>query len=114
MSLFEKLTGAGGPRNIIPGMLVFSALGACGSYMTQKSPNEPADKESKPKTSWLDSKWSPLKRLSDKEYEARLEEQILRIDADIAIIDENIQSLKASATTKDGTATTESSDSTKR
>lgn len=35
-----------------------------------------------------------MTRLSDKEYENRLEEQLLRIDADIAIIDETIASLK--------------------
>lgn len=69
-------------------------LGAGGSYMTQRLKNN----ESKPKekTSWLDSKWSPMKRLSDKDYEEKLEEKILRLDAEIAIIDENIASLKAS------------------
>lgn len=62
--------------------------------MTQRLKNN----ESKPKekTSWLDSKWSPMKRLSDKDYEEKLEEKILRLDAEIAIIDENIASLKAS------------------
>lgn len=37
-----------------------------------------------------------MKRLSDKEYEEKLEEKILRINAEIAIIDENIASLRAS------------------
>ena len=95
-------------------MLVYSALGAGGQYLMERRSEKAEYEEPKPKTSWLDSKWSPLKRLSDKEYEERLEEQILRIDADIALINENIESLKASATAKDGTAKIERSDSTKR
>ena len=91
----------GGPRNILPGILVFSALGAGGSYMTQKLSDK--EVEPKPKSSWLDSKWSPMKRLTDKEYEEKLEEKILRLEAEIAIIDENIESLKTSAAPKKGT-----------
>lgn len=72
--------------------------------MTQRLKNN----ESKPKekTSWLDSKWSPMKRLSDKDYEEKLEEKILRLDAEIAIIDENIAALKASTGPKDTSMTT--------
>ncbi|KAK7747108.1 hypothetical protein SLS62_009163 [Diatrype stigma] len=82
-----------GPKNIIPGMLLFSMLGAGGSFITQRSRNN--ESKPKPKTSWLDSKWIPLQRLSDKDYEEKLEEKILRLDAEIAIIDEHIAALKA-------------------
>ncbi|KAI4870859.1 hypothetical protein F4820DRAFT_442723 [Hypoxylon rubiginosum] len=85
-----------GPRNILPGILFFGTVGATGSYLSQRVKNNPKDSESKAKSSWLDSKWSPMKRLSDKEYEEKLEEKILRINAEIAIIDENITSLRAS------------------
>ncbi|KAI1340455.1 hypothetical protein F5Y15DRAFT_40315 [Xylariaceae sp. FL0016] len=81
-----------GPRNIIPGILVFGTLGAGSAYATPTSGRV----ESKPKTSWVDSKWSPLKRLSDKDYAMMVEEKLLRLDAEIAIINENIESLKAS------------------
>ncbi|KAI0971698.1 hypothetical protein F4678DRAFT_431577 [Xylaria arbuscula] len=81
-----------GPRNILPGMLVFGTLGAGSSYVSQLTQGT----GSNPKTSWLDSKWSPMQRLSDKDYLDKVEEKILRIDAEIAIIDENIASLKAS------------------
>ncbi|GAW11261.1 hypothetical protein ANO14919_006040 [Xylariales sp. No.14919] len=80
-----------GPRNILPGMLFFGSLGAGGSYLSQLTQGS----KSKPKTSWLDSKWSPMQRLSDKDYMDKIEEKILRLDAEIAIIDENIASLKA-------------------
>ncbi|KAI5928717.1 hypothetical protein F4810DRAFT_20878 [Camillea tinctor] len=77
---------------ILPGMVVFGTLGAGSSFFAQKLKiNEP-----KTSTSWLDSKWSPMKRLTDKEYEEKLAEKLLRLDAEIAIIDENIESLKAS------------------
>lgn len=44
--------------------------------------------------SWF-SKISPLRSLSDKEYEDMLLEKILRIDAEIALIDESIAALRA-------------------
>ncbi|KAH9906446.1 hypothetical protein F4778DRAFT_778842 [Xylariomycetidae sp. FL2044] len=83
-----------GPRNIIPGMLFFGSLGAGTTFLTQQL----KDRESKPKTktSWLDSKWSPMQKLTDEEYEQKLEEKILRIRAEIAIVDEHITALKAS------------------
>jgi hypothetical protein len=74
-------------------MLFFSAAAAGSSYVSQLSQSA----ESKPKTSWLDSKWSPLQRLSDKDYMDKIEEKILRLNAEIAIIDENIAALKESS-----------------
>ncbi|KAI1417852.1 hypothetical protein F5Y13DRAFT_63269 [Hypoxylon sp. FL1857] len=88
-----------GPRNIIPGILFFGTVGATSTYFTQRLKNKSKENESKPKSGWLDSKWSPLKRLSDKEYEEKLEEKILRINAEISIIDDNIASLRASSRT---------------
>lgn len=45
-------------------------------------------------SSWFDSKWSPLKKLSDAEYVDMMGEKILRVEADIALIDEHIEKLK--------------------
>ncbi|KAI3343394.1 hypothetical protein F4824DRAFT_6675 [Ustulina deusta] len=92
-----------GPRNIFPGMLVFGTLGAGSSYLSQLAQGT----ASKPKTNWLDSKWSPLQRLSDRDYMDKIEEKILRLDTEIAIIDENIASLKeASQSPAPSTAST--------
>ncbi|KAI1824867.1 hypothetical protein F4861DRAFT_538529 [Xylaria intraflava] len=82
-----------GPRNVLPGILFFGSLGAGSSYISQRRRGT----ESEPKRSWLDSKWSPMQRLSDKDYINKLEEKILRLDAEIAIIDESIESLKGSS-----------------
>ena len=38
---------------------------------------------------------SPMKMLSDAEYEAMLREKLLRVDADIALVEERIAALKA-------------------
>ncbi|KAI0381010.1 hypothetical protein F5Y04DRAFT_89772 [Hypomontagnella monticulosa] len=83
-----------GPRNIIPGILFFGTVGATGQYVSQRFKSKSQDDS---KSSWLDSKWVPLKRLTDREYEEKLEEKILRIDAEISIIDENIASLRANS-----------------
>lgn len=45
--------------------------------------------------SWFRSKWSPLKKLTDQEYIDMMEEKILRVEADIALIDERITELKS-------------------
>ncbi|KAI4603425.1 hypothetical protein KJ359_003235 [Pestalotiopsis sp. 9143b] len=81
-----------GPSNIIPGVLFFSTLGGSATYLSQKFEG----RETKEKTSILASKWSPLKKLTDQEYEKLLEEKILKLDAELAIIDDNIAALKAS------------------
>jgi len=41
-----------------------------------------------------DSRWVPLRSLSDEEYRNMLSEKLLGIEAEIAIIDEKIQELE--------------------
>lgn len=86
-----------GPKNLVPGAIVFSLLGAGGQYAYNAYARtaESRAEQRKNKKSWLDSKWSPLTPLTDKQYESLLEEKILRIDAEIAIIDDNIAAIKA-------------------
>ncbi|KAI2612804.1 uncharacterized protein GGS25DRAFT_136205 [Hypoxylon fragiforme] len=100
-----------GPRNIIPGTLFFGTAGTAGMYISQRFKASPKESDSaiKPKSSWLDSKWIPMKRLSDKEYEEMLEEKILHINAEISIIDDNIASLQESR--KASTESAESAES---
>ncbi len=46
---------------------------------------------------WLaapENTWSPLKKLSDQEYEEILQEQIIGIEADLAMIDEEIEKVR--------------------
>ena len=41
-----------------------------------------------------ESKWAPFQVLSDEEYEAMLSERLLRVNAELAIIDEKIEKLR--------------------
>jgi len=43
---------------------------------------------------WLNSKWSPVKVLSDDEYEEMLREKLLRVNAEIALVNESIEALR--------------------
>lgn len=80
---------------------MFSLLGAGGQFAVNKWSTSEASSGNK--TSWLDRKWSPMTRLSDAEYEHMLEEKILRLDADLAIIDENLTALKAQKRSQNAT-----------
>ena len=40
-------------------------------------------------------KWSPLKTLSDEEYGDMLREKLLRVEAEIALVDEEVGRLRA-------------------
>ena len=44
-----------------------------------------------------DSKYSPMKVLSDEEYEKVLREKLVRVDADIALVNEDIKKMRSQA-----------------
>lgn len=77
---------------------MFAAIGAGGQALYNRADeqvSESAESTSKNRVeSFLNSKWSPMRPLSSSEYEAMLRERLLRINADIALIDENIEALK--------------------
>ncbi|KAL2829209.1 hypothetical protein BDW59DRAFT_142303 [Aspergillus cavernicola] len=83
---------------LVPGVVVFSLLG----YVGQISYNaidrwqlKQANTPSKPFLERMaESKWIPLKSLSDDEYRGILSEKVLSIEADIALIDDKIEELE--------------------
>ncbi|KAE8366495.1 hypothetical protein BDV27DRAFT_125203 [Aspergillus caelatus] len=85
---------------LIPGVVVFSLLG----YLGQGSYNaidkwqiEQANAPSKPIIQRIaDSKWIPLKSLSDDDYRGLLSEKLLSIEAEMALLDEKIEELEKS------------------
>ncbi|CAO1599182.1 hypothetical protein XANCAGTX0491_002922 [Xanthoria calcicola] len=111
-----------GRANIVPGMIMFSLFGFAGQYVYNAldarhhdhGPLPTATTQTKPTTSethegaeaqdtksdeplWkrvLNSKWSPMKVLSDEQYETILREKLLRVEAEIAIVDEDIEKAK--------------------
>ncbi|KAL4761019.1 uncharacterized protein BDW70DRAFT_136623 [Aspergillus foveolatus] len=83
---------------LIPGLAVFSLFGYVGqvSYdAIDKWQLEQANTPSKPfLTRIAESKWVPLKSLTDDEYRGILSEKLLTIEAEIALIDEKIEELQ--------------------
>ncbi|TVY84227.1 hypothetical protein LSUE1_G000540 [Lachnellula suecica] len=89
-----------GRVNTFPAVVMFSLLGAAGQAAHNRNTTRNADlsqttpAKSEP-FSWMNSKWSPMKVLSDVEYEKMLQEKLLRVNAEIAMIDDNIAALRA-------------------
>ncbi|RSL57935.1 hypothetical protein CEP53_006322 [Fusarium sp. AF-6] len=84
-----------GPSNILPAMLVWTVLGAGGQMAVNRmSSRQPKVQDEN--ASWI-SRWSPLKKLTDEEYTNMMSEKMLRIDADIALIDDRIAELRKQA-----------------
>ncbi|KAK1139816.1 hypothetical protein N8T08_011135 [Aspergillus melleus] len=85
---------------LIPGAVIFSMLG----YVGQSSYNaidtwqmEHANNPSKPIIQRIaDSKWIPLRSLSDDDYRGMLSEKLLSIEAEISLIDDKIEELEKS------------------
>ncbi|KAL4944194.1 hypothetical protein BDV06DRAFT_220560 [Aspergillus oleicola] len=83
---------------LVPGLVVFSLLGYVGqaSYdVLDRWQLEKANTPSKPfLTRVAESKWIPLKSLTDDEYRGILSEKMLSIEAEIALIDDKIEELE--------------------
>ncbi|KAH7355770.1 hypothetical protein BKA66DRAFT_474867 [Pyrenochaeta sp. MPI-SDFR-AT-0127] len=101
-----------GPQNVIPGTIMFTLFGWAGqhgyNYLDAKNSAElreqaqlKAKGEDKPKDTLMQkiakSKWSPMSVLSDEQYEHMLQEKLLKVEAEIALIDDRIQGFKKKA-----------------
>ncbi|KAK3368159.1 hypothetical protein B0H63DRAFT_487867 [Podospora didyma] len=83
-----------GPKNIIPGAIVFTLLGAGGQGLANIFSRK-GDPDAAPKKGFLESRWSPVTPLTDQAYERMLEEKLLRVEADLAILDDHIKAVQA-------------------
>lgn len=83
---------------LIPGTIVFSLLGYVGQSAYNAIDSWQMEQASVPSKSFLqrlaDSKWVPLRSLSDDDYRGILNEKVLSIEAEIALLDEKIQELE--------------------
>ena len=89
---------AEGPRNIIPSALVWGVTGTAGQLLKNYADSRPARQGKDEESSWFRSKWSPLKKLTDQEYVSMMEEKILKVETEIALIDDRITALRKKAT----------------
>ncbi|KAJ5315535.1 hypothetical protein N7476_005842 [Penicillium atrosanguineum] len=82
----------------LPGLIIFSLLGYCGQSAFNRVDRwqmEMAQNPGKPILQRMaESKWIPLRHLSDEDYRGILGEKLLSIEAEIALLDEKIQELE--------------------
>jgi hypothetical protein len=85
---------------VIPGTIMGTLLGFTGQsiYNVMDARHTKSVISGTAKESWwhraMNSSWSPVKRLSDEDYAKMLEEKLLRVEVDIAIIDDEIAKFK--------------------
>lgn len=82
---------------------MFSIFGASAqgvlSALTEGSPPQSSPVVDRPPL-WqrmLRSKWSPVTVLSDEEYLNLLEEKLLKLDAEVAVIDDELNALRSAS-----------------
>ena len=98
-----------GPRNVIPGTIMFTLFGYLGQtaydaldarHSKKVASDIQAAAEGKKKDAkrfWeriAEMKWSPLTAVSDEDYGNLLKEKLLRVEAEIALVDEEVERLK--------------------
>ncbi|PGH10505.1 hypothetical protein AJ79_05433 [Helicocarpus griseus UAMH5409] len=86
-------------RRFIPGAVIFGLVGFLGqkSYDVVEAWQSSRDKTAPKKPlgqRLLESKWMLLKQLSDEDYIAMLNEKLLVVNAEIAVIDDKIAALR--------------------
>lgn len=86
-------TAVGSTKQPISAAIVFSVLGGTGQAMFNWI--EPRKAPGKDGRDWLRSDWSPLKRLTDDEYRELIGNKKLRLEVEIALIDDKIAALRA-------------------
>ena len=72
---------------------MFSLFGGLGQGLynsLDRREYQPAPTESTNPSPW----YAPMRRLTDEEYEHMLQEKIIRVEAEIAIVDESLDKLK--------------------
>ena len=87
-------------------MLVWSVVGLSGQFVVdalwsvlRKQRQGPSNQSLFDRI--MSSKWSPMKKLTDEEYENMLQERLVRIEAEIALLDDDLNKLKSKNDNKD-------------
>jgi len=87
-----------GPRNAIPGAIMFSLFGFVGQTVSNYYDKTDMPVSDEPQLNFWQKfaglKWMPVTVLKDNEYEDMLRERQLKLEAEIALVDERIEALK--------------------
>ena len=86
-------------RRFVPGLIAFSLMGGAGQFAYHTFDNWQAERQGRAPEKPLvermaESKWVPVRMLSDEQYRDMLKEKLLGVEAEIALIDDRIQSLR--------------------
>ncbi|THX25190.1 hypothetical protein D6D12_07128 [Aureobasidium pullulans] len=88
-----------GPRNAIPGAIMFSLFGFIGQTVSNRFDKSDMPVSDEPQLNFWQKfaslKWMPVTVLNDGEYENMLRERQLKLEAEIALVDERIEALKS-------------------
>ncbi|KAG9516597.1 hypothetical protein KCU93_g9062, partial [Aureobasidium melanogenum] len=88
-----------GPRNVIPGAIMFSLFGFLGQTVSNSYDKTELPASDEPQLNFWQRfaslKWMPVTVLKDGEYEDMLRERQLKLEAEIVLVDERIAALKA-------------------
>lgn len=94
--------GTGGRANILPATMVLSGMGYCGQVAYEKldrqhtkSLTDKEDKSNNLLQRIAKSGWVPVQALTDEEYRDKLLEKLLRVDTEIALIDDRIEEIRS-------------------
>jgi hypothetical protein len=76
---------------------MFALFGATGQALYNRADSQRLAKAQnlpEKKSSWMDSKWSPITVLTDEAYEKTLQESLLNINAQIGLLEDKIEALR--------------------
>lgn len=86
-----------GRANILPGVIMFSIFGSAGQWLYNGASGSSSVDVGPKKNFWErvgERSWSPMKVLSNEDYAAMLKERQLKIDVEIAVIDDKLAELR--------------------
>lgn len=99
-----------GPRNALPGTFMFGLFGYVGqkgyNFLDEKNTEEleeearlaaRGEKKKNVMERIAEMKWSPMEVLTDDRYEEMLQEKLLKIEVEIALIDDRIEGFRQKA-----------------
>lgn len=95
-------TFTGSRSNIVPGAIMMGLLGMAGQggYNALSTSRDEEQGPRRPLMARLaDSRWMPLKNLSDEQYEEMLSAKLIKVEVEISLIDEKIATLHATQST---------------
>ncbi|KAK4959173.1 hypothetical protein LTR10_003973 [Elasticomyces elasticus] len=97
-----------GRRNVIPATLMWSVIGGVGQIGYARYSEGAIARKDLPKedfwTRMAKRSWFPLKVLSDDEYAEMLREKMLKVDVEIAVLEDKIAALRGQQTAVSGQA----------